>query len=122
MLVRRLAFQLELRATSYNDPWNWFDPLLVTALICRPAERAYSAWYVDVTTFTSDSDSMLTRTAGRLIPGSIADPPSTMKSDPPPPPMRAAGSRAPGVTTTPGASPSNDSKVRLAAGRCLTAS
>ena len=44
MFVLLFEFHLELRSTSYSEPWNRLVPLLVTALICNPLDRPYSAW------------------------------------------------------------------------------
>ena len=52
------SFQSEFRSMSYSDPWNWFVPPLVTAVICRPLDRPYSAWYAEVSTLTSAIASM----------------------------------------------------------------
>ncbi len=65
-------------------------PLFVTALICSPLDRPYSAWYVDVATETSWMASTLTLAAARLTPGSMAVAPSSMKLLSPPPPIREA--------------------------------
>ena len=38
------AFQSEFILMSYADPRKRFVPLFVTAVICRPDDRPYSAW------------------------------------------------------------------------------
>ena len=44
MFVLLFAYQSEFRSTSYTEPRNRFVPLFVTAVICSPLERPYSAW------------------------------------------------------------------------------
>jgi hypothetical protein len=44
MFARLLAFQSELRSTSYTEPRKRLEPLLVTAVTCSPLDRPNSAW------------------------------------------------------------------------------
>ena len=91
-------------------------PLLVTAVICNPLERPYSAWYTDVRTLTSAIDSTFIWSRGRLLPVSITPTPSIMMLVSPPPPIRVGSP----VGVTPGASDASAVKLRFAIGRFST--
>ena len=90
-------------------------PLLVTAVICSPLDRPYSAWYPETSTLTSAIDSTFICSRMALLPVSTAETPSIMMLFPPPPPIRV-------VPVTPGASEASAVKLRLAMGRFSTES
>src|SRR5580765_4060484 len=97
-LTQLFVFQSESFRNVYNDEWNLFDPLFVTAVICSPLDRPYSAWSPDASTFTSPIDSMFMASIWPLLPVSMAEAPSIMMLFWPTAPRRAAPCKfAPGI-------------------------
>ena len=89
-------------------------PLLVTAVICNPLDRPYSAWYPEVSTFTSAIASTFIWSICPLLPVSIVETPSIMMLFCPPPPRRVV------VPVTPGVSWVRLAKLRVESGRFST--
>ena len=103
-------------------PRNRFVPLLVTAAICMPLARPYSAWKLPVRTFTSAIASTFIVSWMVLLPVSVMPMPSIRKFVLPPPPSRPMLVLFSLRPPMPGANCAMWKKLRLWSGRFCTAS